>query len=367
MVESSGNTIEALHGIATELQSQDSVEDVCALTVDAAARVLEFSLCTIVIREGEWLVPYATSDDAPPDGSRRMRLTQGLAGESYQSGQSRIVDRVEPDDGTDPAKPSYRSGFSVPIGEHGVFQAVSTTEAAFDEDDVELAELLVSHARTALDRIEREQELEQQVERLDQFASVVSHDLRNPLAVARGHLELVRKERDSESLREIAAAHERMERLIDDLLTFALVGTRALDRETVDLARLTQFCWTNLEPNDATLHVDTTQQVDADRDRLRQLVENLLSNAVNCGGTDVSVTVGETDGGFYIEDDGPGIPADERTAVFEAGYSPGPEGTGFGLSVVEQVVEAHDWEIRLTDGSSGGARFEITGVESATE
>lgn len=81
------------------------------------------------------------------------------------------------------------------------------------------------------------------------------------------------------------------------------------------------------------------------------------------GGTDVSITVGEIDDGFYVEDDGPGIPTDERTAVFEAGYSLGQEGTGFGLSIVKQVVEAHDWEIRATEGSRGGARFEITGVE----
>lgn len=365
MGESPGDTIEALHHVATELQSQDSVAGVCELTATSAANVLEFSLCTVVIRDGEWLVPYAISDDAPADGSRRMRLDQGLAGKTYQSGHSQIVDHVEPDDETDPAKPSYRSGISVPIGTHGVFQAVSTTEAAFDEDDIELAELLVSHTKTALDRIEREQDLQQQVTRLDQFASVVSHDLRNPLNVAQGYLDLARAERETEHLRNIAAAHERMERLIDDLLTFARVGTEALDRETVELAQLTADCWATLDRQDATLRVDTARTISADYDRLRQLIANLLSNAVEYGGPGVSITVGELDSGFYVEDDGPGIPADERTAVFEAGYSPGPDGTGFGLSIVKQVVEAHDWEIRVTDGHRCGARFEITGVEFA--
>lgn len=73
--------------------------------------------------------------------------------------------------------------------------------------------------------------------------------------------------------------------------------------------------------------------------------------------------IGKRDGGFYVEDDGPGIAEDEREQVFEAGYSSSHHGTGFGLSIVQEIVEAHDWDIRVTDSSDGGARFEITGVE----
>ncbi len=184
MADSPGETIEVLHRVATSLQSQETVERVCELTVGAAADVLEFNLCTVLIREDEWLVPYATSKDAPTGGSRRMRLDQGLAGETYRSERSTVIDRIEPDDESDPAKSCYRSAMSVPIGEHDVFQAVSEAEAAFDEDDVALAELLVSHTNTALDRLERERELRRQVERLDQFTSVVSHELRTPLSIA---------------------------------------------------------------------------------------------------------------------------------------------------------------------------------------
>ena len=82
------------------------------------------------------------------------------------------------------------------------------------------------------------------------------------------------------------------------------------------------------------------------------------------GGSNVSVTVGTIADGFYVEDDGPGIDTDERKSVFEAGYSPSAEGTGFGLSIVKQVTEAHGWNICVTDGAEGGTRFEITGVEA---
>jgi len=79
----------------------------------------------------------------------------------------------------------------------------------------------------------------------------------------------------------------------------------------------------------------------------------------------VTITVGATDEGFYVEDDGPGIPAEERESVFEGGYSTTADGTGFGLRIVEQVATAHGWEVRVTDGTGGGARFEVSGVDVA--
>ena len=367
MGDSPGETIEALHRVASSLQSQDSIERACELTVKAATEVLEFKLCTVLIREDEWLIPYANSREAPPDGSRQMCLDQGLAGKTYQSGNSQLVEKVESDDETDPAKSSYRSGISVPIGEHGIFQAVGTDEAAFSKDDIELAELLLSHTKTALDRIEREQELKQQVERLDQFASVVSHDLRNPLSVAQGHLELARDANDNNHLRKIAAAHERMDTLIDDMLIFARAGSEAINEENVELAQFIKNCWKSIEQKNATLNVKTEQQIRADRNRLHQLIENLLSNAVQYGGSEVSIKVGDIEGGFYVEDDGPGIPVDERSPIFDAGYSPGTKGDGFGLSIAKQVAEAHGWKLYVVEGCGSGARFEITGIETTTE
>ena len=194
---------------------------------------------------------------------------------------------------------------------------------------------------------------------------MVSHDLQNPLNVANLRLELARETCDSPHLRDVAEAHSRMEQLIDDLLTFARAGSESIDRGTVALSPLLEECWDTIREDDAGLVVETGRAVRADRDRLRQLFENLLSNAVEHGGGDVSITVGDLEGGFYLEDDGPGIPSSEREDIFDTGYSVTDDGTGFGLSIVEQVAEAHGWDIRVTDGSAGGARFEITGVKTA--
>ena len=209
-------------------------------------------------------------------------------------------------------------------------------------------------------------EAKRQRDRLEEFANVVAHDLRNPLNVAQGRVTLAREECDSEQLSHVEASLERMQELIEDLLTLARTGTELSDVEPVNLAGLVTRCWRNVVTADATLTTESNRTIRADQTRLRQLLQNLIRNAVEHSNTGVTVTVGELDNGFYVEDDGHGIPEADRDAVFEAGYSTTEDGTGFGLSIVKQVAEAHGWDVRVTDGSAGGARFEITGVEFAT-
>ena len=215
--------------------------------------------------------------------------------------------------------------------------------------------------------VARERELELKNNRLEEFTSVVSHDLRNPLNVAQGHLELARADTENEHLDTVRDAHDRMGRLIDDLLTLARQGETISETDPIDLGELAGACRENLATGEATLSVRIDRTIAADRDRLRQLFENLLRNSVEHAGPDVTITIGELDdgGGFYVADDGPGIPADERERVFEMGYTTSESGTGFGLRIVKQVAEAHGWDVRVTEGADGGARFEFSGVEFA--
>lgn len=222
---------------------------------------------------------------------------------------------------------------------------------------------ILSIARDISTRKERERALRKERDRLDEFASIVSHDLRNPLNVAEGRLELVEEECESEHLEPVVRAHGRMTALIEELLTLAREGEAVTERESVVLTTLVEDCWANVETAGATLVVDTDLTVRADESRLKQVFENLVRNAVEHGGPDVTVTVGTRADGFYVEDDGPGVPESDRDHVFETGYSTSQEGTGFGLSIVEQVADAHGWEVCVTEGADGGARFEVTGVE----
>jgi signal transduction histidine kinase len=217
-----------------------------------------------------------------------------------------------------------------------------------------------------IDITERE-EVKRANERLEEFAGIVSHDLRNPLTVATGHVELVRDDCESPHLEAIERAHSRMDVLIEDLLTLARDGETVTDTEAVNLTTVVEQCWNTVDTAEASLTIESDRTVVADEPRLKQLFENLIRNAVEHGGSTVTVTVGGLENGFYIEDDGPGVPEDDAEAVFDAGYSTNDEGTGFGLSIVQRIVEAHEWDIRVTNSSNGGARFEITGVEFTTE
>ena len=219
--------------------------------------------------------------------------------------------------------------------------------------------------RDTTDRKEREHDLERERDRLNEFASVVSHDLRSPLNVAEGHIELLSEECDSTHLSAIERAFGRMDDLVDDLLQLARSGKRIGDKGPVDIGSLSEDCWQNVVTADASMRTATDRIILADWNRFQQLLENLLRNAVEHGGDDVTVTVGDLDDGFYVADNGPGIPEEDRERVFGAGHSTAANGTGFGLSIVEQVADGHGWEIDVTDSSGGGARFEFVGVESA--
>jgi len=209
------------------------------------------------------------------------------------------------------------------------------------------------------ERKRRERELEATNERLDSFATVVSHDLRNPLNVAQGYLELLADGLDTvpDELDLIEGALERMDGLISDLLTLARGGESIDDTVPVALAGVARDAWEHVASGDATLRVDVEGTVLADRSRLQQLLENLFRNAVEHGGD--AITVGGLDPGFYVADDGPGIDPAVRDRLFEAGVTTNDGGTGFGLSIVHVIADAHGWTIAVEESESGGARFEF--------
>ncbi len=255
--------------------------------------------------------------------------------------------------------------------------------APFTAGEVRIGELLQVEDVTEAEQYRRE--LERETERLDAFASIVAHDLRNPLNVAQGYLDIERDRRDSEELGSVDESLDRMSAIINDVLTLAREGEDIGETEPVSLSATVEECWQRVDTAEATLAVADDLRVVADASRLQQLLENLLRNAVEHGGSDVTITVGrlENGDGFYVEDDGDGIPAENRERVLEAGFTSSEDGTGFGLEIVKKIADAHGWGVTVTEsagdkgtsgsrssedersGSSGGARFEFDGVQPA--
>jgi signal transduction histidine kinase len=227
-------------------------------------------------------------------------------------------------------------------------------------------QLFLGIFRDVTERIERERTLARENERIREIAGIVSHDLRNPLQVALGNVELARTTGDEAHLDATVDALERMDALVEDTLALTRQGMQTERAESVDLGEIARRSWRNTPTADAELRVerDDPYEISAEPNRLEQLLENLFRNAVEHGGRDVTVGVGEHGDGFYVEDDGRGIPDDERDRVFEPGYTTADDGTGLGLNIVRRVAEAHGWRVALDDGPDGGVRVEIAGVDS---
>lgn len=223
------------------------------------------------------------------------------------------------------------------------------------------------------DRAAEIADLERENERLEQFASFISHDLRNPLDVAIGRtnalMEMVDEPSAIEQLEETQDAHRRMRRLITDVLALAREGNPTVQRESVDLEAIARRSWSQVETNGAAITVTGSATLRADPYRIQGIFENLFRNAIEHGDPEVSIRIGTLDDGegFFVADDGVGIPEEERETVTEAGYSTRKDGTGLGLSIVRRIADAHGWGVTITESSDGGARFEFRGVEVVAE
>ncbi|WP_435348392.1 ATP-binding protein [Haloarchaeobius sp. HRN-SO-5] len=493
--------IERLHDVAVELAACDTSAAVGQVTARVAEEVLDLDLVGLYSARDGHFVPVAVSDamadagDVPADGSA---TDEGIAGETFQSGDSVVVEDVSTleDDGPGDDH-EYRSVLSVPVGDFGVLVAWSCQVDAFDERDRELTELLATHVAQTVERLQaesdlrrerdrlsalfenvpdpavrfayadgalrvqevnpefesvfgwsnetlvgedideyivpegfedeaaalneklvageslnvvsrrttrdgirdfllhvvpfergerslqgyaiytditeekqRQRELERQNERLDAFASIVSHDLRNPLSIAEGYVNLAEDSGDERYFEEIRYAHERMNTLVDDLLTLARQGDVVGDPEPVDIGAVATQAWAGVQTGDAELSVVDDVTVDADRARVVELLENLFRNAVTHGtsddvpgrrteGSPLTVTVDRLPGaaGFSVADDGRGVPAEDRERILESGYTTSNSGTGLGLSIVQEIADAHGWTVTVGESDEGGVEF----------
>jgi signal transduction histidine kinase len=228
--------------------------------------------------------------------------------------------------------------------------------------DDEFINGFVVNARDIGELKERERELKQQNEQLQNVQKMVSHDLQNPVSVASESLFLYRDTEDDKWLKKADTAVQRMDEIIEKVASFPIDETNITDTESVDLRETVSSVWDTIRTKDAQLYIQDSKKFEADHSRVKQIFENLIQNAIEHGTGNVIVRVGTTDEGIYVEDTGPGIAEDERSDVFESGYTTDPTNTGFGLSIVKEIVIGHGWEISLTEGEDGGARFEIENV-----
>ncbi|MEZ3143254.1 PAS domain-containing protein [Halobaculum sp. MBLA0143] len=354
--------LRALQETARKLTLAESVEEIGEITVEAAERVLDRSVTGVWEYDAntDALVPLAETEAAQElfSGIPHFERGEGLAWEAFDDDEVKLYDDVQSVERRYNSDTPIRSELLAPLSEVGLLVTGSTERREFTDADVDLFRVLASTAAAAIKRTNRETELRRQNERLDEFASVVAHDLRNPLAVADGFLEVAIETGETDQLSRVADAHDRIDQLIDDLLTLARGEPTVEDGQRVDLAGVAREAWGYVDTGEATLTVDPELgSVSGDRSRLSQLFENLFRNAADHAGPAAAVTVTATDEGFVVADDGPGIPPGERDRVLEHGVTTAEGGTGFGLSIVADTARAHGWTVDVGESAEGGARF----------
>ncbi len=357
--------LEQLNAVTTDLIEAKTRDEIAQLTSGTVDRILDCGRITVWFVEGDRLRPRSVivhNGLQPPETC--VLTSDTPVAEAFRRGETIVDQRPEDNEGPDRQTP-IQSMLAIPLGEEGVLTVETTDPDACGETDQYLASMIAANSATALERLEDKQHLERQNERLEAFYDVITHDIPNHLNVAATRLDLTLHTEDMEHLDYVDTAHERIASVINDMRTLVEQGQQLASPEPVWLSDIVWSCWQSATGSDSTISLELVDdgQVLADPSRLKQLLENLFWNSVEHGGD--TVRVGSLDNGFFVEDNGPGIPAEERDNVLTPGYTTGAGNSGFGLAIVHEIARAHGWRLEITDGTDGGARFEFT--EVATE
>ncbi|WP_227356700.1 PAS domain S-box protein [Haladaptatus salinisoli] len=360
------DNLTALNSLTRELMEVETAEEVSDRVIETAETTLDLPCAAIGLRDerGE-AVRTVVETEAASEVLRAdslLRDEDGVVRKAVEKGiPRRVTDVPGAADGS--TAPTVTEVAVFPLGSHGAFVTASAATGGLSPPAFDFAETVAANTEAALDRAEREGELQRQNDRLESFASMLAHELRNPLSIAKGYLAFV-TEGDEAAADEVATALDRIEEMINVLLVTARGADLTVERETVALSAVAADAWTKRAASAATLLVETEREVEADPVHLRHLLENLFRNAAEHGGEEVTVRVGDLPTGFYVEDDGGGIPETARRSVFDAGYTTETGGIGLGLTFVARLVDAYDWNCTVAESESGGARFEFTAVDS---
>lgn len=211
---------------------------------------------------------------------------------------------------------------------------------------------------------------------LGRIAAGIAHELNNPVGVIMGYAKLLLRREgpvDPKMLKAIEEEAERCQEVIAGLLELtrgsvlrsAPVALRPLVTEVVERLRVAGA------PPSVEVRIEGDARVSGDDTKLRQVVTNLVSNALDAsGGTGaVAISIGRRDGlaTLSVSDQGSGVPLEDRSRIFEPFFTRKSNGTGLGLAIARAIARAHGGDLGLVEGEEGGATFLLTLPASSAE
>ncbi len=363
-LEESKNRIKRLNEIGAKIQLCDSEEEVYSLAVKAAEDILDFDICSFDVVKGDMFMTKKISTGTPADGHTERRLEEGgLDSKTYLNKESYLVEDVFADKDAKPVKSDYRSAISLPIGDHGVFQAVSREVGHFDEEDLKTAELMINHVSQALYRIRVKG-------REDFLHSLLRHDIRNKIQVIQGYIQLLEEEiedeRSVEMIHKAITATRYASNLIKKVRTLReLIAEHEI--EHVDIYSILETVISNYQERmieeDIEVEYEKIEATVHGGPLLKEVFSNMLENVIKhaeCDKIKVSSKDEKHELIVNIEEDGIGVPDDIKEKIFERGYkSKETGGSGLGLYLVKEILTGYGGSIEVKDSYMGGAKFEL--------
>lgn len=363
-VKENKEKIEKLHRTSSELETCQSEDEIFSLAVKAAEDILDFDICSFSrVEKNKFIVKERTSG-LPDDGYLERNIEDGgIDTKTYQNQKSYLIKNINESKDAKPVKSDYKSAMSIPIGEYGVFQAVSTEENYFDEEDMNVAELLINHVTSALKRLEMR-------EREEFLHSLLRHDVRNKSVLVQGYLDLTEKNDLPEEVKEyIKRAKNVTENgidIIDKVRKLRKIEEKdnirdvkiksILDRVILDYEE-------QMKQNDINMKLEGEDRTVKGGSLLEDLFSNLIENSIqhsNCNRIKMKISSENDECIITIEDNGKGIDDKDKDRIFEKGYNFGEKGgTGLGMYIAKEVAENYNGSVGAADSDLGGARFDI--------
>ncbi len=359
-----------LDEIARQLKMARSKEEIYDIAIQNLYRVLNLYNSAILEIKGDTLYIVKSRGYVNPNIKLDIHSEKGITAWVARNNLPYYSPNTDEDElyieGVKGAKCEYATPISIDDKVYGVLDVQKDEPYSISEDDMKLIDLLANNMAVALRSLEIQEELERSRNLQELMLHIVSHDLKNPLAVIEGYVDLMREEFNPSYLDAMHMAIEEASNIIEKARLFSKLGAGKIEeerklinlrREIEDVASLLYHKYPNgnikIEGDDIEIYAFPI---------IREVFTNIIDNAFKYGANNVSIFIEEENENVKIRitDDGPGIPEDKRTKIFDAFESlSARKSSGLGLSIVKMIVDMHMGKVWVEDNKPKGSVFVI--------
>ncbi len=357
-IKETEDTIIALERIAREIKNAKNVEEVLKIVSDGINSILHFTRVKIVTKKNyieTSKIENARDFKKNSEDLEIIKLVWEKAKSYYDEKYIENTGKIE-------------SIYAIPITARGKVYAVLAVsriaEKGITTEEKMMIDMLASHMGATIDSILYQKELESSKNLQELMLHIVSHDLKNPLAVIEGYTELLRDECKEEYLNEIKNALDNGIKIIERARLFSRLDMKKVHQEIerMNIRAIVEKAYRMIREKypKSELVVKGETEIDA-YPIIEEVFVNLLDNAYKYGAKVVMVTINAENENVEIKvaDDGVGIPEGQKEIIFEAFERISKRGSGLGLAIVKKIIELHSGTIEVVDNKPRGSIFII--------